>query len=353
MARDTNLAVVGAGLIGRRHCAAIAMADGVSLSALVDPAPEASGVASALGVPWFRSLPELIAAGAAEGVILATPNTLHAEGTEACVEAGLPVLVEKPIFTDLGVGLAILDRAEVRGVPVAVGHHRRHNPLIKRARQAIEEGDLGRIVAVQATAWFMKPETYFEVDWRREKGAGPVYLNLIHDIELLLHLCGPICDVRAVESNAVRGNDVEETAVVLLTFENGALGTISASDTVVAPWSWELTARENPAYPATAETCYWIGGTHGSLSLPNLSLWTNPGERSWWEPISETKLTFGFDDPLVLQAAQFGRVVRDEEAPLVPGRDGLAALTVIEAIKRAAASGETIRPATLLQEAKG
>lgn len=348
MADRIGIAVVGAGLIGRRHCAALGMAEGVDLTAVVDPAPHAKDLAADLTVPWFGTLADLLRAGVADGVVLATPNTLHASGAKECIAANMPVLVEKPVFTDLAEGAAILQMADAQGVPVAAGHHRRHNPLIERAHAEITAGRLGQIVSVQATTWLMKPDDYFDVEWRRQKGAGPVYVNLIHDIDLLLHLCGPVADVMATESNAVRGNEVEETAVVLLHFESGALGTVNVSDTIVAPLSWELTARENPVYPATAESCYWIGGTHGALSLPNLSLWTNPDRRSWWEPISATKLTFGFDDPLVRQMTQFGRVVRGQEPPVVSGRDGLAALTVIEAIKAAAASGGRIRPADLV-----
>jgi predicted dehydrogenase len=344
----TNLAVVGVGLIGRRHCAAIAVADGVSLSALVDPSPEARAFAAELNVPWYSTLPEMIEAGAADGVLLATPNTLHAAGAEECIAAELPVLIEKPIFTKLGDGNRILEQAAALNIPVATGHHRRHNPLIASAKETITAGRLGKVVAVQGTTWFMKPDDYFDIDWRRKEGAGPVYLNLIHDVDLLMHLCGPVDEVWAIESNAVRGHEVEETAVILMKFENGALGTINVSDTIVAPWSWELTARENAAYPATAENCYWIGGTHGSLSLPNLALWSNPDARSWWQPISSTKLIFDFADPLVRQVEQFGRVVRREEPPLVSGRDGLVALAVIEAIKSAAKSGESIRPVTLI-----
>jgi predicted dehydrogenase len=328
------------------------MAQGVALCAIVDPTESARDLARSLGVTWFAGMDELIAAGAADGVILATPNTLHAAGARSCIEAGIPVLIEKPVFTDLADGQQVLRLAEARGVPVAAGHHRRHNPLIARARQAIDAGQLGRLVSVQATTWFMKPDDYFEMDWRRRKGAGPVYLNLIHDMDLLMHLCGPIDEIRAIESNAVRGNDVEDTAAILVRFANGALGTVNASDTIVAPLSWELTARENPSYPATAEACYWIGGTHGSLALPNLALWSNPDKRSWWEPISATRLTFGFDDPLVEQARQFGAVVRGDEAPLVSGWDGLAALAAIEAIKASAASGTAVSPSTLLNAAR-
>lgn len=338
----TRIAIAGAGLIGRRHAKAIAAANEVILASVVDPGDVGAEVAQQHGVPHFRSLKEMIKSGKPDGVILATPNQLHLANALECVEAGIPALIEKPLATDLASAEQIVEAGKAANVALLTGHHRRHNPLIACAKSAIEGGELGQITAVQGTTWFYKPDHYFDVDWRRRTGAGPIYLNLIHDIDLMRHLCGEIVSVFAVESNAVRGNEVEETAAIILTFANGALGTINLSDTIVSPWSWELTARENPMYPATSEACYLIGGTHGSLSLPNLSVWSNPGDRSWWEPISATKLIFDFEDPLVRQVRQFAAVIRGEEAPLVSAEDGLKNQRVIEAVKVSAKTGITV-----------
>src|ERR1700694_1795549 len=75
-----------------------------------------------------------------------------------------------------------------------------------------------------------------------------------------------------------------KTTVVIVKFASGALGTVNITDTAVAPWSWEHTTGENPDYPHTDQICYQIGGTHGSLSVPRLELWTNEAKRGWLEP---------------------------------------------------------------------
>ncbi len=341
-----RIAVAGAGLIGRRHAEAVSIASGVTLSGIADPGPAGAEVAALHGVPHYTSLQELLVGDRPDGIILATPNQLHLEHALDCVQASVPALIEKPLATDSDSAERIVAAGNAAGVPLLIGHHRRHNPLITRAKSVIDEGRLGRITAVQCTTWFHKPDDYFNVDWRRQKGAGPVYLNLSHDIDLMRYLCGEIDSVHALESNAVRGNEVEETAVILLRFANGTLGTVNVSDTIVAPWSWELTARENPVYPATSQACYLIGGTHGSLSLPNLSVWSNPDKRSWWEPISETKLTFDFEDPLIRQVRQFAAVIRGDEAPLVSAAEGLINQRIIEAVKHSAATGNTVHVET-------
>lgn len=337
-----RIAVAGAGLIGRRHAEAAVVAQDVALSAIVDPTDAGAEVAARHGIPHFRSLGDMIKKDRPDGVVIATPNQIHVENALECVAAGLPALVEKPLATDLDGAERIVAAGKAAKVPLLTGHHRRHNPLIARARSVIEDGSLGRITAVQGTTWFYKPEEYFRADWRRKKGAGPVYLNLIHDIDMLRHLCGEVTSVHAMESRAVRGNEVEDTAVILLKFAGGALGTVNVSDTVVAPWSWELTARENPMYPATTEACYLIGGTLGSLSLPNLTVWSHPVERSWMAPISAGKLVYDFEDPLVRQIRQFAAVIRGEEEPLVSAEEGLKNQQVIEAVKSSAESGRTV-----------
>ena len=342
MSEPVRIAVAGAGLIGRRHIEAIAATPGAELHSIVDPSDAARDHAGLTGIRWHRSLAEILATDKPDGIVLATPNQLHVENGLECVAAGVPALIEKPLATDLRAGHDLVAAGEAAGVPLLVGHHRRHNPLIAAARKQIEDGLLGTLVAVHGMFWLMKPDDYFETGWRRQPGGGPIFLNLIHDIDLLRHLVGEIVSVQALVSSAVRGHAVEETAALVFRFENGVLGTFSLSDTIVSPWSWELTAAENPAYPHTGQSCYYIGGTHGSMELPNAKIWTNPNARSWWEPISATRYPVGHQDPLTRQIAQFARVIRGEEPPLVSAREGWKTLQVIDAVQRSALSGQTV-----------
>ena len=92
----TRIAVVGAGLIGQAHIAIARASPTVTLSAVVDPSPGAADTAARAGVPWFRSLDELLAQDRPDAVVLATPNPLHVPQALQCLEAGLAVLLEKP-----------------------------------------------------------------------------------------------------------------------------------------------------------------------------------------------------------------------------------------------------------------
>ncbi len=338
------IAVVGYGLIGREHVRRVIEEPEARLAAIVEPEPGAATAAACFGKPVLASLDELLERRLADGVVLATPSQLHAEQAIACIEAGLPVLVEKPVTDGIEAGRRLVAAAEARGVPVLVGHHRRHSPWIRAAKALIAEGALGRILLVDALTWLAKPEPYFAPAWRRRKGAGPVLTNLVHVIDDLRNLVGEIDEVRAVASNALRGFETEDTAAALLRFANGALGTVSVSDAIAAPWSWEHGSGESRWFPRAGEPCLRIGGSRASLALPGLELWRHIGDEGWMAPFENLRRTVLEEDPLTLEIRHFCRVVRRDEPPVLDARGGLATLAATLALLEAAERGIVVRP---------
>ncbi len=344
--KRTRIAVAGAGLIGLAHVGVARASATCALSAIVDPAPAAEAVAAKSGVPLFRSLAELIAKDRPDGVILATPNQLHVEHALKCIDAGLPMLLEKPIASTVAEGERLVKVADKTGAKILIGHHRAHSPIIAKAKEVVEQGTLGRLVAVMGSATFFKPDHYFtDAPWRRELGGGPILINMIHEVHNLRMLVGEIAAVQAFASHAVRGFPVEDTVAINLRFASGALGTFMLSDTAACPRNWEQTSQENKAYPSyDDEDCYVIAGTHGSLSVPTMRLksYLHDADRSWWKPFEVGIVDVVRDDPLRRQLEHFGAVVRGEVAPLVSASDGLKNLRVTEAITAAARSGRAI-----------
>ncbi|MEO9683589.1 MAG: Gfo/Idh/MocA family oxidoreductase [Tateyamaria sp.] len=331
----TRIGVAGAGLIGKQHIAAIERTPGVTLSAIFDPVLTDS--------PWpsARDLADL--AKQSDGIILAVPNALHAPMAQELIALGCPVLIEKPLTGTAVEGATLVAAAIDANVPILVGHHRRHNPLVAKAKEVIEAGTLGTLTTVHGQCWLPKPDHYYQAAWRQGAGAGPLFINLIHDVDVLMHLCGPIVEVQAYQANTIRGAQAEEVSVAILRFANGALGTLNLSDVALGPWSWELTAGENPAYPKTDQSAYLIGGTQGSLSLPNLTVWSQKDGPDWWAPMDQTKLPIPLADSLSTQVAHFADVIAGRATPLVSATDGLRAVQVIEAIKQAADTGGPIK----------
>jgi len=338
MGQPKRIAVVGAGLVGQRHIAAISQVDGVEMVAVVEPGP------SDQTVPVFATLDQMFAAVDVDGVILSTPTLLHVEGGMACVERGVPVLIEKPLAASADEAQELIDRARKKDVPILVGHHRRHNPIIQKTAQLIKDGAIGQVRAAQVTCWFYKPDDYFDVaPWRKKAGAGPISVNLVHDVDLMRYFLGEVVTVQAQTAPSLRGFENEDLAAAVLRFESGAVCTITVSDSIVSPWSWELTSREYPIYPATNESCYLIGGSEGALSIPDMRLWQHEGGTSWWNPIKATAMPVSTSDPLINQIAHFRDVITGAAMPLVTGEEGLKTLRVVEAIQAAARSQSLVQ----------
>ncbi|HEY4627374.1 MAG TPA: Gfo/Idh/MocA family oxidoreductase [Blastococcus sp.] len=345
MTAPVRIAVAGSGLIGRRHIEEIDASSTAQLAAVVDPGPAAAEVADRFGVPLYPSLRGLLDAEKPDGIILATPNQLHVDLGLECVAAGVPVLVEKPIGDTVQGATKLVEAAEAAGVPLLTGHHRNYSPIMATAREIVQSGVLGSIVAVVGTALFYKPDDYFDVGdgWRRQPGGGPILLNLIHEVNNLQSLVGDVVRVQATTSSATRGFPVEDTAAMVFTFAGGALGTFLLSDTAASPRSWEQTSQENTSYAAYPdEDCYHLAGTQGSLSVPTMRLRVFRGSRSWWEPFESTTVDLQRSDPLANQVAHFAAVIRGEVEPLCTGRDGLKTLQVVEAVVESARTGQPV-----------
>lgn len=338
-----RIAVIGAGVIGLSHINLIQQEPQCELAAIADPTSAAAALAAERKVPYYADYLKMLDEVKPDGAIIATPNALHVPVGLACAKRGIPMLVEKPVADTLEASRTMIDAAERAGVPLLVGHYRRHNPVIQKAREIIQGGALGKLTTVTGLYLLKKPDSYFDVFWRRSTGGGPVLINLIHSIDDLRFICGEIAAVQAVCASEVRGFPVEDTAAVIVSFKSGALATLNLSDAVATPWSWELTSSEHPAFPRQNQNSYYFAGTEGSLALPKMEFWSYKGEKGWTAPMSCEKVQVRRGDPLLLQIQHFCRVIRGEEKPLVTGADAARTLAVTLAIKEAAATGSTIR----------
>ena len=348
-----RLAVVGAGFIGRRHIEFLQKESRLSVVGAADDAPEAGEWLAKRHIPHYTDYRKMLDELKPEGVIVGTPNQVHEEVTVACLERGIPAMVEKPIAHTLESAIAICDAAKRTGVPVLVGHHRRHNPLMKAARACIDGGEIGRIVAIAAVDLRRKPDPYFNPAWRRTAGGGPLLINGIHDIDCLRALCGEIECVMAVTANRTRGFEVEDTAAITFTFSSGALGNLTLSDAVQGPWAWEITSGEEGEYPHVREDVYLITGDQGSLALPTLTHWRNERGGGRSDPFIRKQLFYVPADPWVEELVHFGAVARGEAVPLITPDDGTRTLAALLAVSRSAALQRPVAVDDMFNPTKG
>ena len=297
----------------------------------------------------YESLTEMLVKDRPDGVILATPNPLHADQAIECINAGVTVFIEKPVAHTLTEGIRVCEAAEAAGIKVLVGHHRRHSPILHKAVEIVQSGVLGKIVGIMGSAVFYKPDSdgYFDGPnaWRRKPGGGPILINLIHEIGNLRAMVGEIVAVQALASNATRKFEVEDTVTINFQFANGALGCFLVSDTAASARSWEQTSQENQQYSTYPdEDCYTIIGNWGSLAVPTMRLkyYKQDNDRSWYKPFFCETLTAERKDPLIEQISHLAAVIRGEAEPLVTARDGLQNLRVTEAVVEAIQTGSIV-----------
>jgi predicted dehydrogenase len=345
--KKLSLAVVGPGLIGKKHIELIFKHPNCELAAIVGPkTDENSEIARRFNVVLYDDLASMFRRVSIDGVIISSPNNYHVQQAIECIVKNIPVLVEKPIAHSYEEGLVLMNLVEKQKAKLLVGHHRAYSSIIQVAQRIIQDGRLGRIVAVMGSALFYKPDQYFlDGPWRTKLGGGPVLINLIHEIGNMRALCGEIASVQAMTSNVIRNYPVEDTAAINLRFKSGALGTFLLSDAASSARSWEQTARENLAYPSYEdEDCYTLSGTNGSLSIPSMRLkyFSSNEERSWWKPFLQEQIDYQRSDPLQEQLDHFVKVIKGVEEPSVTAYDGLQNLKIIEAISTSAELGKEI-----------
>lgn len=197
---------------------------------------------------------------------------------------------------------------------------------------------LGRLIAITGLWTIFKPLSYFDppTEWRRLNSAGPIFINLIHEIDLLHYWYGPITRVYAEQTVSQRGFEAEEGAAITLRFASGLVGTFLLSDAVVSPHSFEGGTGENPIIPRTGQDFHRAFGSEGSLSVPDMTLWGyGETENSWTKELSSTKLDIpDMKIPFEAQIEHFVKVIKGEEPASCDGAEGLSAVVVCEAIKQ-------------------
>ena len=330
-----RLAVIGAGVVGRSHAQRIVEAPLCSLAGICDSDPNCQDMATEFNSGFYTNIEDLLQREKPDGAIIATPNASHGTLASACLTRGVPVLVEKPISDTLDGANDIVEAADQAGVPVLVGHHRRHSTAIRQTKQLLDDRTIGNLVAVSLMWALKKPDDYFDVDWRsRRPGGGPVLINLIHELDTLRFLCGEIDRVYAQASTQTRQLEVEDSVSISLSLQSGVIATLLACDSTPAPWSYEATTHENPLYFESPENCYFFLGTEGGLAFPRLDIWRHddPDAVGWQHPLTRHVQEIASRDPLDAQLEHFCDVIRGDAQPLVDARDATRSLAVAHAV---------------------
>ncbi|MFE6234295.1 Gfo/Idh/MocA family protein [Cellulosimicrobium sp. NPDC057862] len=343
-----GVGIVGMGSIGMLHALAlrdlaprarlVAYSGGADLDADLTPGGRAAHV----------SPDDVVRHEDVDVVAVCTPSGSHARLALAALEAGKHVVVEKPLAVTVEDALLVERVARERGLVVSMVSQRRFEPQHQALRRALDDGALGelRLVATHVP-WYRDDDYYAAARWRSSlaEGGGSLMNQGVHNVDLLRWLCGPVESVTAQAGTLARpvdrgagadGDAAEDTTVATLRLASGALGVVTT------------TTATPPGFPATLA----LHGSRGSVELAQDEVlrWDVPGVPA---PASG-RSAGGAADPLAIGHAghrtQWERVLAalDGAAPPPVGpEDAVETVRLLSAIRQAAATGRTVRPADL------
>jgi UDP-N-acetyl-2-amino-2-deoxyglucuronate dehydrogenase len=236
--------IVGTGVIAATHAQAIAALPNAHLVAVTDVRPDvARAFAEAHGCAAEPDLAALLAREDVEVVAVCVPSGLHAEVGVQAAAAGKHLVVEKPIEVTLAAADRLIKAADAFGVALTVISQHRFDAGLIELRRLLDDGALGNLVLGEAkTKWYRTQDYYDSADWRGTLAFdGGALLNQgIHYVDLLRWCMGPVAEVTAMSATSSHRMEAEDTALALLRFTSGALGTIVASTAVYPGFAQQL-----------------------------------------------------------------------------------------------------------------
>jgi len=300
MSAPLRIAVVGVGHLGQHHARLLASMDGVQLAGIVDTKPGRAGeIASKLGVPSFTHLGELPLDGL-DAVTIAVPTVSHLDVALPLIDAGVSVLVEKPLSSSLGDADKMIESAARRGVVLAAGHTERFNPAVVAALPLVSNP---RFIEVHRLGTF--PERSLDID--------VIFDLMIHDLDLLLtSVKSEVVSIEAIGVNVLTPKT--DIANVRLRFESGCIANVTASrisrDKIRKVRFFQPASYLSIDYAAQEAEIYRLVAHNGRPQIEG------------------GKLDIKRDEPLRAELADFVGAVRDRREPGVSGRAGRDALAL-------------------------
>src|SRR4051794_26913252 len=339
----SGFGIVGTGVIAALHAAAIRTLPGARLAAVTDVVAGAAGAfAAARGCAAEPDLDALLARPDVDVVCVCVPSGLHAEIGIRAARAGKHLAVEKPVDVTLAAADRLIEAARTAGVALTVISQHRFDPGLIELKRLIGEGALGRLVLGEAsTKWYRTQEYYDSAGWRGTwaMDGGSLMNQGVHYVDLLRWCMGPVTEITAICATQAHQVEVEDTALAVVRFGSGAVGTIMS------------TTAAYPGFPQRLE----ITGTGGTVIVEDgrIARRALAGEAGDGQPGADQAGADGpgaAADPAAIEVASHAAQLADllaavEEGrePAVGGQAGRDTLEIVCAVYESARTGRTVR----------
>jgi UDP-N-acetyl-2-amino-2-deoxyglucuronate dehydrogenase len=341
-------ALVGCGKVGHTHASALSTLPESDFVAVCDRnLARAQAFAEQYGTGAYIDIQDMVTEADVQAVVVCTPHPLHAQPTILAAQAGAHVLVEKPMAACLGDCDAMVTAADEAGVKLGVISQRRLYEPVQRVKTAVEAGKIGRPVLGTVVVLGWRDAAYYRSDpWRGKwdaEGGGVLVNQAPHQLDLLQWFMGPIDELFGYWGNLNHPYiEVEDTAVAVLRFKNGGLGSIVVSNSQKPGIYGKVHVHGENGASVGVQTdggAMFIAGMSEVLEPPVNDLWTVPGEEhllAKWQ--AEDRTVFQAIDPAThyhrLQDQDFLRVILNDREPTVMGVEGRKLVEIFTSIYR-------------------
>ena len=356
-ARLHRIGIAGCGKVAQLHARAIAEIEGACLAGVWSRTAEnAQAFAQQHGARAYPTVGEMVASEKLDTVIVCSTHPTHRDSVVEAARAGAHALVEKPMASTLRDCDLMIDACASAGRNLGVVSQRRWYEPARRVKQAIEEGKLGQPILAVATLLGWRDQSYYDSDkWRGTwlgEGGGVLVNQAPHQLDLLLWFMGEIAEVNAYWDNLNHpGIEVEDTAVAVIRFANGALGNLLLSNSQKPGLygSVQVHGANGASVGArTEQGAMFIAGKTGISQPPENDLWTVPGEEGLldeWK--AQDGAFFRSIDPTVYylkrQIEDFIEAGDEGRRPAVTGKAGRKVVELFTAIYRSGRSGKAVK----------
>jgi UDP-N-acetyl-2-amino-2-deoxyglucuronate dehydrogenase len=341
-------ALVGYGKVAHTHAMALStLPESQFVAVCGRHIARARAFAEAYRIRAYDDLGEMIADADVEAIVVCTPHPAHAAPVVQAAPAGVHCLVEKPMAASLKDCDAMLAAAEEGGVKLGVISQRRLYEPVQRVKSAIEAGKIGRPILGMVVMLGWRDEAYYRSDaWRGTwdgEGGGVLVNQAPHQLDLLQWFMGPVEELFGYWGNLNHPTiEVEDTAVAVLRFQNGGLGSIVVSNSQEPGLYGRVHIHGERGSSVGVQTdggAMFISGVTQVLEPPINDLWTIPGEEQLlerWQ--ADDEATFRAVDATTyyhrLQDQDFLQAVLKDRDPMVTGVEGRKTVEVFTAVYR-------------------
>ena len=355
--RKIKTGIIGTGKVGHLHAAELASNQKSEFTSVLGRSPEKTNkFADQYGVKAYTDLDAFLKKSGVEAVCICTPHPAHRDPSVAAAEAGVHLLVEKPLASSLEDCDAILDAVEKSGVKLGMLCQRRFYEPCARVHEAIEAGKIERPILGTVTLLGWRDQDYYDSDsWRgtwKEEGGGVLVNQAVHQLDLLLWYMGPVAEVSGYWGNLNHPSiEVDDTAVASIRFKSGALGQVIVSNSYNPAIHGKVSVLGSNGSLVGVQTdggAMFIAGMSKIEEPPLNDYWTVPGEESKLpEWIKEDTAQFNRINAMehyhALNIDDFLEAIIEDREPCVSGQAGRETVELFTAIYRSGRDGKSIQ----------